>query len=277
MPVDPSAVGKKLEPVQARHTQRDVMLYALGVGCGTDQLQFTYERDLKVLPTFAVIPAFPAMLNLGGAMQVNPMMILHGEQRIELHAPIPPEATITTTPTIKGIYDKGKGALVIVETDSVDEKGRLLFRNTSGIFARGEGGFGGDRGPSGVKNPVPDRKPDRSVSFTTRPDQALLYRLSGDMNPLHADPDFAKMAGFDRPILHGLCTFGFAGRAVLQAYCDDDPARLRSFEVRFSGVVFPGETITTDMWQVGPGRIVLAARTERGEAVLSSAAAEVAA
>jgi acyl dehydratase len=277
MPVDPSFVGKKLEPVKAQHTQRDVMLYALGVGCGTDELQFTYERDLKVLPTFAVIPAFPAMLNLGGAMQVNPMMILHGEQRIELHAPIPTEGTITTTPTIKAMYDKGKGALVVVETDSVDAKGRLLFRNRSGIFARGEGGFGGDRGPSGVKNPVPDRKPDRSVAFKTRPDQALLYRLSGDMNPLHADPDFARMAGFDRPILHGLCTFGFAGRAVLQAWCDGDPARFKSFEVRFSGVVFPGETITTDMWQVAPGQIVLTARTERGEAVLSSAAAEVAA
>ena len=277
MPVDPSAVGKKLAPVKAQHTQRDVMLYALGVGCGTDELQFTYERDLKVLPTFAVIPAFPAMLDLGGAMQVNPMMILHGEQRIELHAPIPTEGTITTTPTIKAMYDKGKGALVVVETESVDEKGRLLFRNTSGIFARGEGGFGGDRGPSGEKKVAPDRKPDKSVSFQTRPDQALLYRLSGDMNPLHADPDFAKMAGFDRPILHGLCTFGFAGRAVLQAYCDNDPARLKSFEVRFSGVVFPGETITTDMWQVGPGQTVVTAKTERGEAVLSSAAAEVAA
>jgi acyl dehydratase len=277
MPVDLSFVGKTLEPVQHVHSERDVMLYALGVGCGTDELQFTYERELKVLPTFAVIPAFPAMLNLGGAMQVNPMMILHGEQRIELHAPIPTSGTITTTPTIKAIYDKGKGAVVIVETDSVDEKGRLLFRNQSGIFARGEGGFGGDRGPSGPKNVVPDRKPDKSVSFKTRPDQALLYRLSGDRNPLHADPDFAKMAGFDRPILHGLCTYGFAGRAVLQAYCNNDPARLKSFEVRFSGVVFPGETITTDMWQVGPGQIILSAKTERGEAVLSSAAAEVAA
>jgi acyl dehydratase len=277
MPVDPSAVGKKLEPVKTRHTQRDVMLYALGVGCGTDELQFTYERDLQVLPTFAVIPAFPAMLNLGGAMQVNPMMILHGEQRIELCAPIPTEGVITTTPTIKAMYDKGKGALVVVETESVDDKGRLLFRNTSGIFARGEGGFGGDRGPSGPKNVVPDRRPDKSVSFKTRPDQALLYRLSGDMNPLHADPDFAKMAGFERPILHGLCTYGFAGRAVLQAYCGNDPARLKSLEVRFSGVVFPGETITTDMWQVAPGLIILSAKTERGEAVLSSAAAEVAA
>ena len=275
MPVDLKAVGKKLGAVTHTYGERDVMLYALGIGCGTDDLQFTYERDLKVLPTFAVIPSFPAMLNLGDAMDVNPAMVLHGEQRIELHAEIPTSGTITTTPMIKAIYDKVKGAVVVVETESVDPKGRLLFRNTAGIFARGEGGFGGDRGPSGPRNLPPDRPPDKSIAMKTLPQQALLYRLSGDMNPLHADPDFAKLGGYDRPILHGLCTFGHAGRAVLRAYCRNDPARMKSFEVRFSGVVFPGETITTDMWQIAPGKIVLTARTERGEAVLSSAAAEV--
>ncbi len=275
MPVDLSAVGKKLGSVTHTYVERDVMLYALGVGCGTDDLPFTYEGDLKVLPTFAVIPSFPAMLNLGGAMQVNPIMVLHGEQRIELLGPIPTSGTITTTPTIKAMYDKGKGALVVVETESVDARGKLLFRCTSGIFARGEGGFGGERGPSGSKNVPPDRPPDQSIAYKTLPNQALLYRLSGDMNPLHADPSFAAMGGFDRPILHGLCTYGHAGRAVLQAYCGNDPARLKAFEVRFSGVVFPGETITTDMWQIAPGKIVLTAKTERGEAVLSGAAAEV--
>src|SRR5213592_1728544 len=275
MPVDLKAVGKKLGAVTHTYGERDVMLYALGVGCGTDDLQFTYERDLKVLPTFAVIPSFPAMLNLGDAMDVNPAMVLHGEQRIELHAEIPTSGTITTTPMIKAIYDKVKGALVVVETESVDPKGRLLFRNTAGIFARGEGGFGGDRGPSGPRNLPPDRPPDKSIAMKTLPQQALLYRLSGDMNPLHADPDFAKLGGYDRPILHGLCTYGHAGRAVLKAYCNNEPARMKSLEVRFSGVVYPGETITTDMWQIAPGKIVLTARTERGEAVLSSAAAEV--
>src|SRR5436309_115180 len=275
MPVNLSYVGKRMESVTHTYDERDVMLYALGVGAGHDELQFVYQRDLKVLPTFAVIPAFPAMLNLGGAMEVNPVMVLHGEQRIELHAPIPTSGRITTTPMVKAIYDKGKGALVVVETESVDQKGRLLFRNTSGIFARGEGGFGGERGPSGPRNTPPDRPPDKSIAMKTLPQQALLYRLSGDMNPLHADPDFAKLGGYDRPILHGLCTFGHAGRAVLRAYCRNDPARMKSFEVRFSGVVFPGETITTDMWQIAPGKIVLTARTERGEAVLSSAAAEV--
>jgi acyl dehydratase len=276
MPVDLSAVGKKLQAVTHTYTERDVMLYALGVGAGTEELRFTYERDLKVLPTFAVIPAFPAMMNLGDAMQVNPALVLHGEQRIELHAPIPTAGTLTTTPTIKAIYDKGKAAVVVVETETVDQKGQLLFRNTSSIFARGEGGFGGDRGPSGPRNVPPERPPDRSIAMKTLPQQALIYRLSGDYNPLHADPDFAKLGGYDRPILHGLCTYGHAGRAVLQAWCGNDPARLRSFEVRFAGVVYPGETIVTDMWKTGSGQIVLSARTaERGEPVLAAAAAEV--
>jgi acyl dehydratase len=275
MPIDLSYIGKKLDPVQYRYTERDVELYALGVGCGREDLAFTYEKDLRVLPTFAVIASFPAMMNLGGALRVNPAMVLHGEQAIAIKAPIPTRGTLTTTPTITAVYDKGKGAVVVVETDTLDEKGTLLFHNTASIFVRGEGGFGGERGPSGARNVPPDRKPDKSVAYTTLPQQALIYRLSGDYNPLHADPEFAKLGGFDVPILHGLCTYGHAGRAVLSTFCGNDPARLKSFEVRFSGVVFPGETITTDMWDVGGGTIVLTARTERGEA-LSSAAAHVA-
>lgn len=275
MPIDLSYVGKKLDSVTYAYTERDVMLYALGVGCGREDLPFVYEKQLRVLPTFAVIASFPAMMNLGGALRVNPAMVLHGEQAIDLRAPIPTHGTLTTTPTITAVWDKGKGAVVVVETDTADGAGTLLFHNTASIFVRGEGGFGGDRGPAGQKNVPPDRAPDKSVSYTTLPQQALIYRLSGDMNPLHADPEFAKLGGFDQPILHGLCTFGHAGRAVLSAWCGDDPARLRAFEVRFAGVVFPGETITTDMWEVGPGEIVLTARTERGETVLSAAAAKV--
>src|SRR5262249_50315225 len=272
MPIDLSYIGKKLGGVTQSWNQKDVMLYGLGVGCGREELPFVCDRDLKALATFAVVPAFPAMLNLGGAMQVNPAMVLHGEQPMELTAgPIPIEATVTTTPTIKAVYDKGKGAVVVVATESVDASGKVLFRGQSSIFVRGEGGFGGDRGPSGARNVPPDRKPDKSIAYATLPQQALLYRLSGDMNPLHADPDFAGMGGFDRPILHGLCTFGHAGRAVLAAYCGNDPARMKTFEVRFSGVVFPGETITTDMWEVEKGKIVFTARTERGEALSSAA------
>lgn len=278
MSVDLSMVGKKLESSRFTYTERDVMLYALGVGAGTDQLQFTYERDLKVLPTFGVIPAFPALFAMGAAMSVNPMMVLHGEQRIELYGPIPTRGTLTTAPTIRAIYDKGKGALLVVDADTVDEKGTLLFKNTFGAFARGEGGFGGDRGPSGPKNMPLNRKPDAVVEMPTLPQQALIYRLSGDMNPLHADPDFAKMAGYDRPILHGLCTFGYVGRAVLQSCCDNDPARLKALEVRFSGIVFPGETIVTELWQNTPGELIVRAKTkERGEVTISAASATIAA
>ena len=277
MPIDLSIVGKRLAPITHTYTERDAMLYALGVGAGTDDLQFTYERDLKVLPTFGVIAAFPAMFSLGPVMQVNPMMVLHGEQRIELYAPIPTRGTLTTTPTVRAIYDKIKGALILVDAETVDDKGKLLFKNTFGTFARGEGGFGGDRGPSGSRNVPPDRRPDAVVEMVTLPQQALLYRLSGDMNPLHADPDFAKMGGFDRPILHGLCTFGHVCRAVLRSCCNNDPARLQALDVRFAGVVFPGETIVTEMWKTGGSEVIVQAKTkERGEVVISSAAATIA-
>jgi acyl dehydratase len=277
MPIDLSQVGKPLRSVTYSYTERDVMLYALGVGCGTDDLRFTYEGDLQVLPTFAVVPAFPAMLTFGHVMQVNPAMVLHGEQRIEITAPIPTSGTITTTPTITAVYDKTKSAVVVIGTESKDAQGKLLFRNSSSIFVRGEGGFGGDRGPSGPRNVPPDRAPDQTVAYKTLPNQALIYRLSGDMNPLHADPNFAAMGGFSKPILHGLCTYGHAGRAVLQAYCDNDPSRFKAFEVRFAGVVYPGETIVVDMWRTAPGTVVLTAKTaERGEPVLAAVAAEIA-
>jgi acyl dehydratase len=279
MPIDLSVVGKQLSSTTHRYEEKDVMLYALGIGTGAapDELDFVYERNLKVLPTFCVIPAFPALFAMGSAMAVNPAMVLHGEQRIELNGAIPTHGTVTTTPTIRAVYDKGKGAVIVVDAETADESGKVLFKNTFTTFARGEGGFGGDRGPSGPRNVPPDRAPDSTVRMKTLPQQAFLYRLSGDMNPLHADPDFARLGGYDRPILHGLCSFGHVGRAVLRSYCDNDPLRLKTFEVRFSGVVFPGETIVTEMWREAAGRIILQARTEeRGEVVISSAAATLA-
>jgi len=277
MPVNLDVIGKKLDASVYDYSEKDVILYALGVGCGRENLKFVYEQDLQVLPTFAVIPAFPALFAMGSAMQVNPMMVLHGEQRIELHGPIPTSGKLTTTPTVTAIYDKIKGALIVTETETVDAKGKLLFKNVFGAFARGEGGFGGDRGPSGQRNAVPDRKPDTIVEMKTLPQQALIYRLSGDMNPLHADPSFAKMGGFDTPILHGLCTFGHVGRAVLASFGDDQPPRLKDFEVRFVGVVYPGETIVTEMWEDKGGRVLVQARTrERGDLVINGAAATLA-
>jgi acyl dehydratase len=278
MALDLSVIGKELAPSTFEYTDRDVMLYALGVGATSEELGFVYEKDLKVLPTFAVIPAFPMMWGLGSVLDFNPMMVLHGEQRIELRGPIPKSGTLTTKGTITAIYDKGSGALITLESQTRDASGAVLFGNTSGIFVRGEGGFGGERGPSASsKNVPPERRPDHTVEYATSRDQATLYRLSGDRNPLHIDPEFAKLAGFERPILHGLCTFGFAGRAVLHACCGGDPARLKDFEVRFSGIVYPGETIVTDIWQESPSRVLVQARTaERGDAVISNAAATIA-
>ncbi|HZR84315.1 MAG TPA: MaoC/PaaZ C-terminal domain-containing protein [Candidatus Binatia bacterium] len=275
MPIDTTIVGKKLESSTAQWGEKDVMLYALGVG--ETSLPFAYEQDLKVLPTFAVIPAFGAMFTMGAAMQVNPMMVVHGEQRIELVGPIPTRGKVTNQPTVVAVYDKIKGAVVVVDVESRDEKGTLVFKNTFTTFARGEGGFGGDRGPSGAKNVPPDRKPDAVVEMPTEEWQALLYRLSGDMNPLHADPQMAALGGYSKPILHGLCTFGHVGRAVLHTYCGSDPTRMKDFEVRFSGEVYPGETIVTEMWKESPTRIVVQAKTkERGTVVLSNAAATIA-
>ena len=268
----PQALGIELPATAFEYDDRDVMLYAVGVGA--TELDFVFERNLKVLPTFAVIPGFPAMMGLMSAVEINPVMLLHGEQRIKLHKPIPTKGRLTTGGKVTGVYDKGKGALVVVEAETKDEQGELLFVNTSGVFLRGAGGFGGERGPEAGNKP-PDRAPDKSVAMQTAPNQAMIYRLSGDRNPLHVDPAFAKMAGYDTPILHGLCTLGHAGRAVLGAYCDNDPSRMTGLEVRFSGVVFPGDTITTEMWDEGGGRIILQAKTQRGDVVISNAAATV--
>jgi 3-hydroxyacyl-CoA dehydrogenase/3a,7a,12a-trihydroxy-5b-cholest-24-enoyl-CoA hydratase len=278
MAIDLSLVGQKLPPTTFEYNDRDVILYALGVGAGTDELQYVFERGLKVIPTFGVVPAFPALMSLVTVGKINPVMLLHGEQRIEMKKPFPPAAKVTTESTVKAIYDKGRGALVVADAETKDEAGEVICVNTFGAFVRGEGGFGGDRGPSGPKNVPPERAADDVVEMQTLPQQAAIYRLSGDRNPLHIDPNFAKMAGYDKPILHGLCTFGHVARAVIQKCCGGDPDRLKGLDVRFSGVVFPGETIVTEMWKESGSQIIVQAKTkERGEVVLSSAAATVAA
>jgi len=275
MAIDLSLVGQKLPPSTFEYDDRDVMLYALGVGAGTDELQYVYERGLKVIPTFGVVPAFPALMSLVTVGKINPVMLLHGEQRIEMKKPFPVAAKVTTESTVKAIYDKGRGALVVADAETKDEAGEVLCVNTFGAFIRGEGGFGGDRGPSGPRNVPPERPPDEVVEMETLPQQAAIYRLSGDRNPLHIDPNFAKMAGYDQPILHGLCSFGHVARAVIQKYCGGDPDQLKVLEVRFSGVVIPGDKIITEMWKESDTQIILQAKTQRGEVVLSSAAATV--
>ena len=278
MAINLDLVGKKSDPMKHKYNWRDTVLYALGVGAKSDELDFLFEMSgPKVLPTFAVVPSFTALVSITGQLRANPMMILHGEQKVIQHRPIPSSGEITTVATVKGIYDKGKGALAIVEANTVNEKNEPLFDNIFSIFARGEGGFGGDRGPEALSaEPPAGKAPDFELTESTSAEQALLYRLSGDFNPLHASPQMAKMGGFDKPILHGLCTYGHAGRAVLKGLCGGDPTRFKSFAARFAGVVFPGDTLTTRAWQIEPGKYVVQVTQQDGKTVISNSIAEAA-
>jgi acyl dehydratase len=247
---------------------KDVMLYALGIGLGADpmdekELAFVYEKNLKVVPTAATVLAAGGRAVEGRAdptfpeghrrSQINYLMMLHGEQKVELHKPLPVWGSFVAEGRTLGAWDKGKdkGAVVVNETTWSDEKGEKVATLTMSMFARGDGGFGGPTEGQPEPHATPTRAPDLSVDIATRPDQALLYRLNGDRNPLHSDPDSAKMSGFPRPILHGLCTYGITCRAVLQSVLDYDAEAILSHQVRFSAPTFPGETISVDIWKDG--------------------------
>ncbi len=280
MPIDPKkAMAATLPPAESSWDADDVILYHLGIGAGvgkaTDpkELEYTYERNLKVLPSFAVIPVFGALGGLGSipGIDINFAMVLHGEQDVEIHRPLPVAAKVESQGRVAGIYDKGKAGLIVLEVATREKGGEPLFTNRFTIFARGEGGFGGEPGPK-PGNEAPSRGADAVVETPTVSHQALLYRLSGDKNPLHADPDFAKMGGFDTPILHGLCSFGIVCKAAVDAMLDGAVDRVAGYQARFAGVVFPGETIVTSLWKED-GKILIAATTkERGKPVLSNAA-----
>ncbi|GAB3562266.1 3-hydroxyacyl-thioester dehydratase HtdY [Amycolatopsis endophytica] len=254
MPLNHDVIGLESEPAERSWTSADTLLYALGVGAGMDdpagELEFTTENSAgvrqRVLPTFAVLAAqAPARRDLG---DFDRAMLVHAEQSFELHRPLPPAGTVHVTTTVTGVHDKGSGALVVSEARAVEPgSGETLVTTRSSVFIRGEGGFGGSRGPS-ARWSQPSRPPDHRVTYRTRPEQALLYRLSGDRNPLHSDPKFAARAGFARPILHGLCTYGVTGRALLHTLAGSDPARFAGMSGRFSAPVFPGEPLTVSMW-----------------------------
>jgi acyl dehydratase len=267
-------VGLKGDPSTYSWDAKDAMLYACGVGARPyEDLDFLFEgKGPKVLPTFAVIGGMAGMGVMGQLEGINPMLILHGSEAITLHRELPSAGKVTLQGELTELWDKGSAAVIGITTTATDDNGPL-FTATANIFARGSGGFGGERGPStkGVNAP-PERAPDHTISDDTRPEQAAVYRLSGDRNPLHIDPEFAKVGGFDTPILHGLCTYGFVGRAILKALCGNDPARFKSFEARFSDVVYPGDTIITKLWVDGNEAIVQA-ETQKGNVVLSGAKA----
>jgi acyl dehydratase len=280
MPIEPQkALAARFAPSTSTWEQDDVILYHLGIGAGVpptdaNELEYTYEKNLKVLPSFGVTPVFSAMgaslFNVEG-LKFNPAMLLHGEQDIEIHRPLPTAAKIESQVRIAGIYDKGKAALVVLEVATREDGGAPLFTNRFSLFLRGEGGFGGDAGPK-AGNEAPSRAPDLVVESKTLPQQALLYRLSGDKNPLHADPSFAKMGGFDAPILHGLCSFGIVCKAAVDHALKGDVTKVARYQARFAGVFFPGETMVTSIWREGSTLLVASKSKERDKPVLSNAA-----
>lgn len=252
--------SRPFAPVEQTYTTDQAILYALGLGFGSDpfdeqQLHFTFEEEgFSAVPTLAVVLAGPGFWVREPDSGVDWVKVLHGEQGIVWHKPLPPAATVIGQTRIVDIIDKGegKGALIYSEKTLHDKaSGDLLATTTSTTFARGDGGFGGPSGPVKDVHKLPERDPDRTVDIPMLPQSALIYRLSGDHNPLHASPTVAKAAGFDMPILHGLCTLGVAGRAILQDVCDYDPAKMKSLDLRFSAPVYPGETIRTEIWQDG--------------------------
>jgi acyl dehydratase len=282
----PDILEQKTEPRTFSYDEKDVMLYALGIGLGRDpmderELAFVYEKGLKVAPTAATVLASRggrARQAAAGQPQglrvseLNRVMVVHGEQKVELHKPLPAAAAFTATSRTVGAFDKGKdkGAVVVNETVWTDEAGEKVATLTGSTFARGDGGFGGPSEGAPEPHQVPSRKPDLSVPFETRPDQALLYRLNGDRNPLHSDPEVARRAGFPRPILHGLCTYGITCRAVLQEICDYGSDRIASHQARFSAPVFPGDVITVDFWKDGDVVSFEARVVDRGATVIKN-------
>lgn len=267
MALDPKAIGITTEPVLVEWTDRDTMLYALGVGAGTADLSFTTENShdipQQVLPTYAVIccMGFAAAGRLG---TFNPAMLLHGSQQVRLFTPLPPAGRLSVVAEVADIQDKGedKNAIVMLRARGSDPKtAQPVVETLATVVIRGAGGFGGGKGQRPAAPQIPDREPDLRTGLPTREDQALIYRLSGDRNPLHSDPWFAEtLAGFPRPILHGLCTYGFAGRALVAELGGGDAARITAIAARFTDPVFPGETLTTSIWRTEPGHAVF--RTE---------------
>ena len=264
MPLNPAAVGAVGDVRTMSWNSKDALLYAVGIGAGQNDLSFTTENTKEVqqvvFPTFAVVagsgttsPGKSAMAEIG---TFNWAMLVHGSQAITLHRPIPVEAEATVQDKVVAMYDKGKAAVVVTEAETKLKTGELLWTTRSSVFIRGEGGWDGERGPSGPQNEPPVKAPDHEVTLQTSPDQAFVYRLSGDRNPLHTDPSFAAIGGFDRPILHGLCSYGFTGRALLGALCNNDVTKFKHIEGRFSSPVMPGDALTVRMWNVGAGETV---------------------
>ncbi len=274
MTLDLLSVGTRIEPRAFRYEWKDLALYALGIGAQAEDLDYVYEaRGPKLYPTFAVVPALPILFECLGRAQVPLAAVIHGAQRVQALAAAPSKGVVMTSGEIAGIYDMKKFAQVLIRTSTALESGEPVFETEWSIIVRGAGGFGGAPPPRGEDGAPPDRPADLSHEQATLPQQALLYRLSGDINPLHVDPDVAKAAGFDRgPILHGLATFGFAARGLIARACGGDAARLHTIHGQFRRPVWPGETLLTEIWKVSDDKLVYQVRArERDEVVIGNA------
>lgn len=262
--------------VRQTYTARDTMLYALGVGCGSnpDELAYVYEDGLQALPTMAAVLAYPGFWYKEPRYRLDWRKVLHGEQWVRMHRPLPVAATLRGEMRIEEILDKGaeKGAVLYWTRELFDDaSGEVIATVRGSAFLRGDGGFGGTPDGGAKPRPVPDRPADAVVEIGTRPEQALIYRLSGDYNPLHVDPVVARAGGFDRPILHGLCTYGVAGRAIVRERCGGQASKLRQIDARFSAPVYPGETLRVEIWDAAPGAGAFRCSVvERGLTVLNN-------
>jgi acyl dehydratase len=273
----------KIPDSEQTYSQRDAIFYALSLGLGqnpvnADELAFVYEQNLKVLPTFPCVVAHPGFWARDLDTGIDWVKGVHGEHRLDLHKPLAPSGTLVGTTRVLDVVDKGpgKGALIFSQRKVRDKaSGELLATVTQTSFCRGDGGFGGPLRPTPAPHALPDRAPDVSCDLPTRPEMALLYRWNADLNPLHADPAIAAQAGYPRPILHGLATFGVAGHAILKTMCGYDPSRFKSIAGRFSAPVYPGETIRTEMWRDGPVVSFRARIADRDVVVLNNGRAEI--
>lgn len=264
MAIDAKSLGYEASPIEFSYTWRDTVVYALGVGASADtELDYLYEgRGPKVLPTFCTIPTFAAFDALVDRIGCDRQGMVHHSQQMDLFKPLRPNAKLRVMGKVAGLYDLKRLAMSVFSIDAFDEDGDLIIRGEVTLVLRNDGGFGGERPPKTARVHPPDREPDFEVRNQVGPTQALLYRLSGDYNPLHADPDFAARVGFDTPILHGLCTYGFAGRAVVAEACGGDPDKLATLRGQFSNPVFPGDTLIIRGWNEGE-RLILSVTTEQ--------------
>jgi 3-hydroxyacyl-CoA dehydrogenase/3a,7a,12a-trihydroxy-5b-cholest-24-enoyl-CoA hydratase len=276
MALNLETVGKVWGPYEFSYTERDLIIYALGIGFAKESLEYVYEgaKDFKAFPTYGVILPSNAGAQAFLSTKANFAMVVHGEQALQIHNPLPRSATVFTSACLEGIYDKESGAAIVMRLETKDKSGNPLCTNWMTAFVRGAGGFGGAAQPKKEIPAVPAKDPDFVFEGPTGIDQAALYRMSGDLNPLHIDPAVAKAVGFKEPILHGLCTYGVVCRRFVKEVFQGDSGKLKSYSARFSSPVIPGETLQIKVWEARPNLFLLEVYNAKGEAVLRNGVIE---